>query len=179
MDINVGRLRAKWALTSAVMLIVMAVFLKLDGGLKAASGFNILDFEAADTAAGVAGVIAAWTHSGMLSRASFLIGLDYLYMPSYGLSLFYGGIAAREAFVRSPGGLRKAVTVLAFAPIAAALFDIGENVIEARALFIGVSNGLVQLANILTVAKFSLAFVGVALSLIGIAGLVTGRLKNT
>lgn len=178
MTIDIATLRRRWGWMTLLALIVMGALWAIDTGVKAASGYGIMDLEAANTAAAVNTVTAAWTGAGVAPQMGFLLGLDYLYMASYGLALFYGGLAAREAFAKNPGRARRLLTVLAFAPLAGAAFDVVENAFEARMLFSGAAPQLACLAYATTVTKFAFIAVGLVLSLAGLAGLLSGRLKK-
>jgi hypothetical protein len=178
MAIDIATLRRRWGWTTLLALIVMGALWALDTHIKAASGYGIMDLEAATTAAGVNTITAAWTAASVAPQMGFLLGLDYLYMASYGLALFYGGLAARDAFAKTPGRARRALTVLAFAPLVGAAFDVMENAFEAKMLFAGATPQLACLAHVTTVTKFAFIVVGLVLSLAGLAGLFMGRLKR-
>ena len=139
MTIDNTRLRARWGWTTVLALTVMAVLGGLDAQIKAASGYGILDLEFTSAASGVNAIMSAWEQAGMLAQMGFLMGLDYLYMPAYGFSLFYGSLAAREAFAKD-GAARRILTVLAFAPLLGAGFDVIENALEAKMLFTGATD---------------------------------------
>jgi len=178
MTIDTARLKARWAWTTALAITVMLVLAGLDARIKAASGYGILDLEFVRTAAEVNTITAAWAGAGMLAQMGFLMGLDYLYMPAYGFALFYGSLAAREAFARSPGARRRILTLLAFAPLAGAAFDVVENALEARMLFSGATDPIAGLAYTTTMTKFVLIDIGLVLSVAGLIGLFMGRLKR-
>ena len=177
MTIDNTRLRARWGWTTVLALTVMAVLGGLDAQITAASGYGILDLEFTSAASGVNAIMSAWEQAGMLAQMGFLMGLDYLYMPAYGFSLFYGSLAAREAFAKD-GAARRILTVLAFAPLLGAGFDVIENALEAKMLFTGATDPMASLAYASTLVKFALIAIGLALSVAGLAGLLTGRLKK-
>lgn len=179
MTIDNTRLRARWGWTTVLAFTVMAVLGGLDTQIKTASGYGILDLEFVNTGAAVSAIMAAWADAGVLAQMGFLMGLDYLYMPAYGFALFYGVLAARESFAKAPGTARRILTLLAFAPLLGAGFDVIENALEAKMLFTGATDQLAALAYATTLAKFALIAIGMALSLVGLAGLLTGRLKRT
>lgn len=178
MTIDTTHLRARWGWTTVVTFIVLAVLGGLDAQIKAASGYGILDLEFVKTAEQVTVITSAWAEAGMLAQIGFLMGLDYLYMAAYGFALFYGALAAREAFAANPGTRRRVLTVLAFAPLAGAGLDVVENALEAQMLFHGATDQLAGAAYSVTQIKFALIAVGLALALAGLAGLLTGRLKR-
>lgn len=177
MTIDNASLRRRWAATTLLTLVVMAVLGGLDAQIKAASGYGVLDLEFTRSAAGVNAIMAAWAHAGMMAQIGFLLGFDYVYMPCYGFSLFYGALAAREAFARSAGAGR-IITTLAFAPLLGAAFDVVENALEAKMLFTGATEQLASLAYTVTLVKFALIAIGLVLALAGLVGLLTGRLKR-
>ena len=174
---DIARLKARWGWTTLLTFAVLAVLAYVDGVVKAASGYGILDLEFVSTAAAVEAILGRWKEAGVLAQVGFIVGFDYLYMPAYGFSLFYGALAAREAFARGPGA-RRVLTILAFAPLAGAGFDVVENALEARMLFSGATDQLAGLAYAVTMVKFALIAVGLVLALAGLAGLLTGRLKG-
>ena len=178
MDIDVSRLKKRWLWTTLLTFILLAVLGGLDAQIKGASGYGILDLEFTSTAAGVNAIMSAWAQAGMLAQMGFLMGFDYLYMAAYGFSLFYGALAAREAFAKSASA-RRILTFLAFAPLAGAGLDVVENALEARMLFHGATEPLAGITYSVTMVKFALIAIGFALALAGLAGLLTGRLKRT
>ena len=177
MTIDNASLRRRWLWTTVLTFVVMAVLGGLDAQIKAASGYGILDLEFTSTAGGVNAIMSAWAQAGMLAQMGFLMGFDYVYMPAYGFSLFYGALAARAAFAKSDQA-RRIVTLLAFAPLLGAGFDVIENALEAKMLFTGATERLAGLTYAVTLVKFALIAIGLALALAGLVGLVTGRLKK-
>lgn len=179
MTIEIGKLKARWALATLLALIVMGALWAVDTAIIAQSGQGIMQWEAAKTAPEMNRLISAWIATGAAPKMGFLLGLDYLYMPSYGFALFYGTLAAREAFARTPGAARRLLTTLAFAPLVGAAFDVFENAFEAKMLFAGsASPQLASIAYATTLMKFAFIAIGLVLSLAGVAGLFTGRLKR-
>jgi len=179
MTIDIGKLKARWGWTSLLALVVMGALWAIDTSIIARSGQGIMQWEAARNAPEMNRLISAWIATGAAPRMAFLLGLDYLYMPSYGFALFYGTLAAREAFARRPGAARRLLTTLAFAPLVGAVFDVFENAFEAKMLFAGsVSPQLASIAYATTMMKFAFIAIGLACSLAAIVGLFMGRLKR-
>lgn len=170
-------LRRRWGWTTLLAVIVLAVLAGLDGQIKAAAGYGIMDLEFTNTAAGVNAILSAWEQARMLGQIGFLMGFDYVYMAAYGFSLFYGVLAAREVFART-GAARRILTVVAFFPLVGAGFDVIENALEAKMLFTGATDQLVALAYSATLVKFALTGIALVLALAGLVGLLTGRLKK-
>ncbi len=175
---DIKALKARWGWTTLLTFVVMAVLGYVDARVKAASGVGVLDLEFSKTAAEVEAILGAWRAAGVDDEMAFLLGLDFLYMPAYGFALFYGTLAAREAFAPS-GTLRRILTAAAFAPLIGAGLDVFENASEARMLFVGVDPTLVCATYYVTLVKFAAIFVGLAAALLGVAGLAVGRLKTT
>ena len=115
---------------------------------------------------------------GQISIFGFSLGVDYLYMLLYAFALFYGAVAAREAFAREPGGLRRFLTLAACAGPVAALIDVVENAIHAGMLFGTMGPDAVSLSYPITLGKWALVVVALLLALAGLVGLLTGRLKK-
>lgn len=169
---DIKRLKARWGWATLLTLVSAAVLGWIDARVKAASGVGIIDLEFARTSADADAIIGAWRAAGVDDEMSFLMGFDYVFMASYGFALFYGALAAREAF--APGA--RLLTMLAFAPLAAAALDVVENALEARMMFVAAD--VTAIAYPVTMVKFAGVFIGLALTLAGIAGLVMGRLKR-
>jgi hypothetical protein len=175
---DIRTLKSRWGWTTLLTFVAMAVLGYVGERIKAASGFGIFDLEFATTAEHVSKIVAAWQSTGVADEAGFMLGFDYLFMPLYGLALFYGVLAAREAFARSHGVLRRILTGAAIAPLVGAGLDAVENLLEARMLFVGLEPDLTRLAYTVTVIKFFLIIVGFIAALAGVWGLVTRRLKT-
>lgn len=177
---NISRLRARWAATTVLGLIVLGVMGVFESHIKHASGYGLMNLEASTTAALDSRIVGAWVQSGTAPMMGFVIGLDYLFMFTYGLAFFHSGLLVREAFAQAPGRGRRILTVLAFAPFLATAFDVLENAFEARMLFAGAATQqLACLASTATITKFVFFAIGIGLWLAGIAALASGRLKRT
>jgi hypothetical protein len=143
----------------------------LDQKLKAQSGFGTLDLQHAKTAADVQNVMAAWgpARDGVL--AGFNLGFDYLFMPLYGFSFYYGALMARDAFAPKAGLIRRLLTLLAAVPLAGGIFDAAENAIETYMVVNGATDPLAFYAFTATSAKLVCFVIGLVLMLIGVLGL--------
>ena len=178
MTIDIARLRAKWGWSTLFSILPFAVMGWLDGAAKAAAGFGVLDLQFAGTEAKTRQVLDAWSAAGVGPQIGFSLGVDYLYMLLYAFALFYGAVAAREAFAREPGGLRRFLTLAACAGPVAALIDVVENAIHAGMLFGTMGPDAVSLSYPITLGKWALVVVALLLALAGLVGLLTGRLKK-
>lgn len=177
-DIDLGRLKRNWGVASVLAIAIGVLLQWVDMRLIAATEAGILDLEFARTGEAAFVIIEAWKRAGVAGEAGFLLGLDYLYMPAYGFALYFGGVAAREAFARTPGVLRTLFSILAAAPLLAAGLDVVENAGEVHMLFIGPEPEVQPVLWWFTVAKFALVTVGGLGALAGLAGLFMGRLRS-
>ena len=96
-------------------------------------------------------------------RAGFDWGLDYLLMPLYAAAFFYSGILTREAFAPRPGTLRRILTLLAAVPIAGAVLDAIENMLELDQMLSGTSDDIARIAFTVSNAKWMAVYVGLIL----------------
>lgn len=163
---NIVKFRLAW--TSALAIGCFAVLAAIDLQLKHESGFGAVDLQKVWTAGAMQNVIAAWGSPRHAAMAGFGLGFDYLFMPAYGFAFYYGALSARDAFVRNPGLLWRAVTILALVPLAGALFDAAENALETYAVFNGATDALAMDAYVATTAKFVCFWIGFVLWVLGV-----------
>jgi hypothetical protein len=175
MDIKL--LRSRWGWTTLSAVLTGGVLAWVGGRLTAATCLGILDLEFATTKVRVEEILAAWRTAGVIEEAGFMVGFDYLFMPFYGLALFYGALAAREAWARSPR-TRQLLMAAAIAPLIAAGLDAVENILEARMLFVGLDPDISGFAYAVTIIKFALAGMGLAAALAGLVAMWTGKLPS-
>ena len=168
---KVNRLTFRWAWTSAAAIAVFAVLAAVDTRLKAHSGFGTLDLQKVATADGFTRIAGAWIARPDALLAGFNLGFDYLFMPLYGFAFYTGALIARDGFAGT-GVFRRVFTLLAAIPLAGAIFDAVENTLETSMLVNGATDSLVAIAHIATGAKSICFFIGLALWLLGIAGLL-------
>ena len=86
--------------------------------------------------------------------------------------------ASWRARASRPGRARRILTLLAAVPIAGALLDAGENVLQFSMMLWGATDTLAGLAAMLTHAKWMALLVGAALLLGAVIGQVTQRQKR-
>ena len=170
MQISVKALNARWAWTTAGSVAVWIVLAVLDTRLKSHTGFGTLDLQRASTALGMKTVFSAWIARPDAALAGFNLGFDFLFMPLYGFALFYGAIAAREAFAPKEGTLRRIMLFLAAAPLAAALFDVAENSLQLSMLLSTPTDAAASLSHSMTCAKWLCVIVGIVMAILGLAG---------
>jgi hypothetical protein len=154
----------RWAVTTVLAGCVFAVLAWSDLRLKALSGFGTADLQGFSTAAEYRQAFLVWP-SLYAVRAGFNWGLDYLLMPLYAAAFFYSGIIAREALAPRPGRTRRILTLLAAVPIAGAVLDAAENVLQLTMMLSGASDRLARIAFTVSNAKGMALMVGLALLL--------------
>jgi hypothetical protein len=174
---NVKTLYARWAWTTLAGIAVFAVLAYVDLKLKAESGFGTVALQKVWTAAGMRTIAAAWAGERHALMAGFNLGFDYLFMPLYGFAFYYGTLAARHAFVRGTGTMYRLMTLLAAVPLAGAVFDAAENALETWMVVGQPTDRLAEIAYSATTAKLVCFYIGLAMSLIGVLGLVMRRKK--
>ncbi|RJP51217.1 MAG: hypothetical protein C4583_09085 [Anaerolineaceae bacterium] len=145
-------------------LILFAVFRVLDTPLRTAAAPNgIVSYELAGEIKPAAEILASWDARAQLF-AAFGLGLDYLFMPAYALTLALGILLAAS---RHPGAFAKLGAWLGWGALAAALFDAAEN-FSLWQFLLGDFQALWPcLAALCATAKFGLLLLGLAYALIG------------
>jgi hypothetical protein len=171
MRITKQALVRRWALSTVAAALVFAVLVWSDYRLKVLSGASTLDLQGFNTAVQYRWAFLHWP-ARYAVRAGFDWGLDYLLMPLYAAAFFYSGILTREAFAPRPGTLRRILTLLAAVPIAGAVLDAIENVLELNQMLSGTSDDIARIAFTVSNAKWMAVYVGLAL----LVGAVMARL---
>jgi hypothetical protein len=168
-----------WRLGAAALVLLIVLNL-LDMVLRARTGFGTADLQGLASGWAVRVVLDRWSSPPDAALAGFALGLDYLFMPLYGATLYLGAIAARDRFAPAPGPRQRILAILAMAPIAGALCDGLENALQMTMFVNGPSDLLARLALQATAGKFAGAAVGLVLSLAAIgAQLLQGTGKKT
>jgi hypothetical protein len=170
MQLTRKALNSRWKWTSIGAIAVLAILGILDAWLRAKSGYGTADLQFMPVGR-IYAAIVAWIALPNAVLAGFCLGLDFLLMPLYAAALFFGSVAAIDRFAPGEGRWRRVLTVLAMAPIAAALFDACENALQLAMLTGGPSETLVGYAMQATAAKFAGIAIGLLLTLAGVAGL--------
>ena len=166
----------RWAWTTLAAIATFAVLAVVDLKLKAETGYGTVDLQKVATAEGVRAIVSAWHTPRAAAMAGFNLGFDYLFMPLYGFAFYYGTLAARNAFAPK-GGAFRIVTLLAAVPLAGAIFDCVENTLETI-MFVGAATDpLATAAYTATTSKMICFYVGAAMSLLGLAGLLRRKKK--
>jgi hypothetical protein len=164
------------ALTIALTIVLQAV----DAPLKTpAAPQGIVSYELAGTTAAAQGILDSWDADARV-HAGFSLGLDYLYMPVYALTI---GLACAWA-ARVLGGRRRGLGSLgrwlAFGLGLAALLDAVENYALTTMLFSAAADPWPAVARWCATGKFALIVVGLVYALAGfIFWLMTRRSRKT
>ena len=148
----------------ALTLLLFAVFRVLDAPLRtAAAPSGIVSYELAGTPAAAQSILASWDARDRLF-AAFGLGLDYLFMPAYALTLSLGILLAAG---RHAGAFAKLGAPLGWGALAAALFDAVENFSLWHFMLGDFQVLWPRLASICATVKFTLLLLGLAYALIG------------
>jgi hypothetical protein len=139
---------------------LFAVFRVLDQPL-APNG--IVSFELARTAERASAILASWSALAKL-YAAFGLGLDYLFMPSYAVTISLGVLLA----MRRHDGLFVFIGKwIGWGSLIAALFDAAENFALWKSLTQGVNDLWPQVAFGCASFKFGLILIGIGFTLMG------------
>jgi hypothetical protein len=136
------------------------LFWFLDGPLKPN---GIVSLELARTPERSSAIVAGWTPLARL-YAALGLGLDYLFMPSYALTIALGVLLALK---RHSGWFASLGVWVGWGSLAAALFDAVENIALWEALAHGVNGTWPQVAFWCASFKFGLILIGIGFALLG------------
>jgi len=117
---------------------------------------GIVSFELARTPERVSAIMAGWTPLAKL-YAALGLGLDYLFMPSYALTIALGVLLALK---RHGGWFASLGIWVGWGSLAAALFDAFENIALWETLAHGVNLTWPQVAFWCASFKFGLILIG-------------------
>ncbi|MCX6030142.1 MAG: hypothetical protein NT169_12715 [Chloroflexi bacterium] len=149
-------------LTLALTAILQAV----DAPLKTtAVPQGIVSFELVGTTAAASRILASW--AAAREHAAFSLGLDFLYMPSYALTIGLACAWLAEALRRRARWLGALGVILAWGQIVAALLDATENVALTTMLFDAVADPWPVVAFGCATVKFLLIGAGLLYALAG------------
>jgi len=179
MQLSRKALKARWAWTTGGAFVVLAALNLVEGALRARTGYGTLDLQGTSSAWTIRVIMDHWTSPPDSVLAGFSLGLDFLLMPLYGAALFLGAIVALDRFAPKPGQLRRILSLLSLAPIAAAFCDAMENALEMVMLTSGPTETLARFALEATAAKYVGVAIGLVLSIAGLVGLYWKRRGTT
>jgi hypothetical protein len=175
MQLSRKALNARWAWTSGAAIVLLVVLNLLDSVLKAKTGYGTIDLQGVGTGWGIRTIVDHWTSPPDAVLAGFLLGLDFLFIPLYGAALLFGSLAALVRFAPEPGRLNRIMSLLALAPIGAAICDALENSYELYMLTHASTDMMASLALEATAAKYLGILIGLVLTLAALIGRVWKR----
>jgi hypothetical protein len=146
-------------------LVLFAVFQVLNKPLiTSAAPAGIVSHQFAWTPEKAQAILSSWDERSNLF-AAFGLGLDYLFMPSYALTVALG---ASLAAGRHSGWLARLGTWAAYGVFIAAFFDALENIGEVQQLLNGfVTSPMTHFVGMCALIKFTLLLLGCLYSLVG------------
>jgi hypothetical protein len=152
-------------------LILVAVFQSIHAPLRTAPApFGIVSLQVAWTAEKAQAILDSWDATARL-HAAFGLGIDYLFMAFYGLTLALGALLAAG---RHPGWFARAGSWVGWGALLAAVADGNENAGQYLQLF----SGRADLASVVGIFA-SLKFVLIVIALVyGLAGWFWPRKKQ-
>lgn len=139
--------------------------------------YGIVSLELAGSAEKTENILNSWGVDGQL-RAAFGLGLDFLFIPIYALTIGVGCLISEAVLVERKWPLGTAGPILAWGLIAAGIFDVIENILLILTLFQGVNQLWSQLATGFAVMKFLLIFLGIVYLFYGGAISLVTRLSK-
>ena len=145
-------------------LVLFAAFQPLSAPLQTPPApAGIVSFELAGTVEKAGAMIDSWDASARL-YAAFGLGFDFLFMPSYALTLALGILLAAG---RHPDPFARAGAWLGWGALAAAVFDAVENIALFASLLGPVTAPWPQVAGWCATVKFTLLLLGIFYGLAG------------
>jgi hypothetical protein len=146
-------------------MLLFAMFQVLNISLtNSVAPLGIVSHQLAWTPAKAQAILASWdTHARMI--AAFGLGLDYLFMTSYALTVALGALLAAG---RHKGWYASLGSWAALSVFAAVLFDAFENAGQAHHLLNGIiSAPVIVITGICSVLKFALLILAILYDLSG------------
>ena len=151
------------ALTLALMITLLLIDVPLE---TAAAPKGIVSYELAGSVTEAQRILDSWSPHARL-YAAFSLGLDYLYMPSYAITIGLACAWAAELWRVRRAALALVGVGLAWGLMLAALCDAIENVSLVTMLLAGVREPWPAVARGCAVVKFLLIGAGLAYVLLG------------
>jgi len=133
---------------------------------NAVAPYGVVSFELAGTVEMTQKILNSWDANTQI-RASFGLGLDYLFMVVYASAIAFGcGIAAR-VLDRNGWPLARLGNLLAWSVILAAILDAIENLALTIIIFGPVTSPWPEIARWCAIFKFVLIFMGIVYAIFG------------
>lgn len=144
-----------------VVTLALTAVLQLVGRplQTAAAPLGIVSFELAGTLAAAQAMLASWDLSAQL-HAAFSLGLDYLYMPLYAVTIALACVRVAATSLRSPQAAAALGILLAWGVGLAALLDAVENAALWQVLQGSTAAAWPAVARWCAIVKFALVGAG-------------------
>ena len=151
----------------AVVIGLLYVFMISGKPLNTSvASFGIISFELAGSVVRAQSIIASWGNEGLV-RASFGLGLDFLFIPVYVFTLGLGSAISQDVLRVRKWPFAKAGILVSYCVVAAGFFDIIENISLTRIIFTSANSPWPQLAACCAIIKFLLIFLAIMYSAFG------------
>ncbi len=150
-------------------LVLFVIFQLLNAPLiTSIAPYGIVSHQFAWTAEKAQAILASWAGRPSLF-AAFGLGLDFLFIPSYALTLGLGALLAAGRHRNMAVWLRQLGIWATYGVFAAATFDVLENILQARQLLLGAITAPVTiLTGVCATLKFALLALGILYGLVGL-----------
>jgi hypothetical protein len=152
-----------------VVTLFLMVLLNVEGQpmVTQAAPLGIVSYELAGSVSKAQEILASWDQMAQLS-AAFSLGLDYVYMLAYSVTIGLACIWAADALRRRAWPLASVGAPLAWGMWLAAAFDAIENVALVVILFGTLLSPWPELARWCAIFKFGLIFLGLVYAFFGL-----------
>jgi len=161
------RRRWLWWVLLALTIILTVVLQAVDAPLKTpVAPQGIVSYELAGTTAAAQSILDSWDVNAKV-HAGFSLGLDYLYMPVYALTIGLACVWAARVLGSWKRWLGSLGRVLAFGLGLAALLDATENFALTTMLFSAAADPWPAVARWCATGKFALIIAGLVYVLAG------------
>lgn len=165
-----------FALLTFFTLVVMLALTILGAPLRTAHApLGILSFEFAKTLSRAHQMIDSWGQTGQV-YAAFNLGLDYLFLVLYPISIALGCALISESLVHKQRLLSGTGTVLSWLQFGAGGLDVVENVALIRILFGSNQSVRPELAWWCALLKFIIVFAGLGYIVVGTTRMLIEKL---
>ena len=155
-----------WPLLGLTVLLIFVFAVSGAALTTKAAPYGVVSFELAGSVENAQKILTSWDADAQI-RAAFGLGLDFLFMVLYAITIAFGcGMAAR-VLQRRNWPLARWGNLLAWAVILAALLDVIENLALTIVLFGNITSPWPEIARWCAIPKFVLIFIGIVYVLYG------------
>lgn len=150
-------------------LVLFAIFQLLNATLiTSVAPYGIVSQQFAWTTEKAQAILNSWTGRPSLF-ATFSLGLDFLFIPSYVFTVGLGALLAAGRHRNMAIWLRQLGIWATYSVFAAATFDILENILQAQQLLNGViTTPVTILTGVCATLKFAFLAIGILYGLVGL-----------